>query len=302
MAKNIGYFKSFMKNEVGLNKTRHNRLNRHVDSVRKFLESTDLRIKDIFPLGSYEQDTIIKPAKNNKEFDADVIVRMRVVDDWDARDYIETLYSIFKADSKYSSKVKRKSRCVTLNYAGDFHLDIVPLLKTRGFLSSTYYITNRNTNLYEPTNPYEYNDWLLRKNSIVGGNYFLESVMLFKYLRDTKQNFSVKSILLNTLLGMMVSDRDKRLSECCFSDLPTTFTTLFNRLNSWLQKQSEMPIIVNPSLKTEDFNRHWDEVKFQNFRTKINYYCDKVNKAYEVSNRKESLRKWKAIFGKKFGN
>ena len=63
MAKNITDFKLFIKKEVSLNKTRIDRLNKHVESVQKFLESTNFSIKKIFPLGSYEQKTIIKPAK-----------------------------------------------------------------------------------------------------------------------------------------------------------------------------------------------------------------------------------------------
>ena len=37
--------------------------------------------------------------------------------------YIEELYSIFRNDGTYRDKVPRKSKCVTIDYAGDFHLD-----------------------------------------------------------------------------------------------------------------------------------------------------------------------------------
>ena len=37
--------------------------------------------------------------------------------------YIEELHSIFRNDGTYRDKVPRKSKCVTIDYTGDFHLD-----------------------------------------------------------------------------------------------------------------------------------------------------------------------------------
>jgi len=302
MAKHIGHFKSFLKKEVALNTTRLNNLDRRVEAIKKFLYASNLEIKSVFPLGSYAQGTIIRPAKENKEFDADLIVRMNVVKNWNYKDYIENLYTLFKSSSIYSSMVSRKSRCVTLDYAGDFHLDVVPLLRIDGLFGyKKYYITNRDISVIERTNPYEYNSWFLERNKIIDNNYFLESVMLFKYIRDVKQNFSVKSILLNTLLAERVISQDSRNQGGDFVDLPTTFKTLFNRLNDWLEEEKEMPLILNPSLDSENFNRHWDELKYQNFRSKIALYCDKINRAFYESNREASLAIWQEVFGPKFG-
>lgn len=300
MAQNIRMFNRFMDSHVNLNKTRLDRLNNHVDAVKAYLRESNLRIKNIYPQGSYAHRTIIKPAKKNKEFDVDIIVQIEQNNNWHAKEYIENIYTIFKNNPTYKNKVCLGSRCVTLNYAGDFHLDVVPMVRTDGFwkwlwFGEEYQITNRHTNMGELTNSFGYNEWLNKKNDIISNNYFIDSIKLIKYLRDYKQNFSVKSILLNTILGNLISSKDKGSPE--FKNLPTAFKTILNRLNDWLEKNPQMPIVKNPSLEKENFNRHWDEIKYQNFRKKIALYTRWINEAYNADN-KSSKQKWQRIFEK----
>ncbi len=63
-----------------------------------------------------------------------------------------------------------------------------------------------------------------------------------------------------------------------------------------------MPRVENPVLSGECFDRHWDQEKYANFRDKINCYTAKINSAYdEQQSRNESIKKWREIFGDKFG-
>ena len=62
-----------------------------------------------------------------------------------------------------------------------------------------------------------------------------------------------------------------------------------------------MSVIENPVLLGEDFNRHWDQAKYENFCDKISVYYGKMKDAYKDEDHNSSIRKWRKVFGDKFG-
>lgn len=120
-------------------------------------------------------------------------------------------------------------------------------------------------------------------------------------MRDHKDNFSVKSILLTALLGNEVRDDDEINGGNDFSDLPTTLKVLSNRMNTFLQNHPTMPEVENPVLPEENFNRHWNQGKYENFREKFNSYNKRINEAHEEKDHNQSVKKWCKLFGDSFG-
>ena len=203
----VRYFNQFMKDEVNLNRSRIDTLYQKFSTLKNFIKNSetfkDIYI-DMFSQGSYKHKTIIKPPKSNREFDVDILLHLDPFEEWEdnPREYINSLYETFSVD-RYKNIREKNTRCVTINYKGDFHIDIVPLVQRNG----KYYIVNKKDNQFEKTNPIEYTNWLEGKNR--QSNYQLRKVIrLFKYLRDIKQNFTVKSILLNTMLANHVYEWD----------------------------------------------------------------------------------------------
>jgi hypothetical protein len=166
-----------------------------------------------------------------------------------------------------------------IDYAGDFSLDVVPVVVRERFPSDpTFEVCNRLTDQHEPTAPQAYTDWLAGKNRAVGGNQLRKITRLVKYLRDIKGTFTVKSILLTTLLGNQINVFDSLRDD--FPDTPTALKAIFGRLDTWLQARPMMPTVTNPALGTENFNRHWDQAKYGNFREKVNQYREWIDDAY----------------------
>ena len=292
------YFNDFLADHVNLNQSRLDTLESRVKTIPSLLKDKLAGYRKYSSQGSYAHQTIIKPVQDNDEFDADILVFIRD-DDFDpdnfVTNYVDSIYNVFRDDNNYKDKITRNTRCVTINYAGDFHLDVVPCVE----YEDTHYICNRQEKKYEKTDGDGYKRWLIEKNRIVGGNYFRKSTRLLKFLRDHKDNFSVKSILLTTMLGKEIADNDQDNSN--FSDLPTTLQTLSNRLNDHLQDHADIPTIENPVMHEEDFNRHWDDKKYANFRDKFDIYTKKINEAFDSKNHDESVKKWREVFGDKFG-
>jgi hypothetical protein len=293
-------FNFFLKNVVNLNQTRINELEDHVRAIQDFLQNGSYgpEIISFSPQGSWAHKTIIKPG-SSKEFDADLVMFIKRNQDWFPKDYVNNLYYIFQRSDRYKNKVSRGTRCVTLDYAGDFHLDIVPCI-VHEHLANTFHVCDRNENQFEPTAPEAYSDWLSERNNWTGENMLQNSIRLLKYLRDIKGRFSVKSILLTTLIANCVYDGDKNLKNQHFSDLPTSLKTLIGRLDGYLQTNSRMPLVQSPVLPSETFNRHWDQEKYKNFKKCIHRYREWIDDAYEEKDRTDSIQKWRRVFGDEF--
>jgi len=301
--KHVNKFNEFMVNTVNLNQSRIDTLTAKVDVIDRFLRNDDIFGELYIETGlqgSYAHRTIIKPSQQNPKFDADLMVYVNVKNGWEPKDYIEELYKRYRENPTYKNIVGRRTRCVTLDYAGEFHLDVVPCISRDRFLNGeTYHVCNRNENIEEKTDPKGYTGWFRDKNRGVGNNYLIKTVRLIKYLRDIKQTFSCKSILLTTLVANQVGGFGDLFED--YDDLPTTLKVVVNNLNAYLQDNVAMPIIQNPVNDEENFNRHWDQDKYTNFRAQIKRYSDWINDAFEERDQVESLKKWRKIFGDVFG-
>jgi hypothetical protein len=296
----LEHFDNFLRDVVNLNNTRIATLEQRVDTIGTFLRNSDYgaTIRSFSPQGSWAHKTIIRP-RPEQGFDADLVMYVRPKNTWSAADYVEDLYRVFRNHGTYKDKVGRNTRCVMIDYAGDFSLDVVPVVVRELFLlAPTFEICNRLTDQYEPTAPQAYTAWLEEKNCIVGSNHLRKITRLVKYLRDIKRTFSVKSVLLTTLLGNQISILDT-LSDN-FPDTPTALKTLVGRLDVWLQARPTMPTVTNPVLSTEHFNRHWDQAKYENFREKIHQYREWIDDAYAEPDRDVSIQKWRRVFGEDF--
>lgn len=296
--KHIQIFQSFLKNEVNLNQTRIDRLDDSVAAVEAYLKDSST-FKDYFqeliPQGSYAHRTIIRPTDARKEFDADVLLHMNQVETWSAKDYVENLYTQFRDSGVYKEKVGRKTRCVTIDYADDFHIDVVPFFTSGGL----GYITNRHEDSYEWTKPEEFTSWLEEKNAYTSG-HLVHVVRLLKYLRDFKGTFAIKSIIFTALIGDQINAYDTINEPGCYDDLPTALRSISKRLSVYLQANPTMPAIYDPAGTGEDFAKRWHQDGYAVFRDKIKGYAEKIEEAYLEENAEKSLAKWQDVFGRDF--
>jgi len=291
-------FDRFLADEVNLNKTRIENLESKVAAISAFVFQCEWKpvIRGFSPQGSWAHGTIIKPP-GEKGFDADLLVFVDPVAGWSAADYLEKLYTAFRGSGVYRDKVTRKTRCVVVEYAGDFSLDVVPCIVGRAG-GYTKEICNRHDDVFEPTDGEGFADWWEKRCSYASGTTLRETTRLLKYLRDIKGNFSAKSVLLTTMIGERVNALDPALGN--LPDLPTALKIVVGRLDEYLQAQPSMPDVQNPAMPGESFTRHWDSGKYANFRSKIHMYREWIDDAYQEPDRDKSIAKWRDVFGEDF--
>lgn len=214
-----------------------------------------------------------------------------------SKDYLFNLANEFRAVGKYKdiTDTTGKTRCVTIDYEGDFHADLVPAIVNNG----RYYICNKATNEFELTDGDGYADWFKGQDNIMGGN-LIPAVRLLKFLRDYKDEFDTKSIILTTIAGMQASNVDA--ISASYKDIPTALTTLLKRINQFLSQFKAPPSIFNPAMPGENFDRHWKKEKkgFAAFQGAIQKYSAIAEQAIEIIDTDEQLKKWQELFGDKF--
>lgn len=289
-----------MKNKVNLSDARIDSLDARVESITNFMQSGDDdyadNFIDVIPQGSYAHRTIINPVATSDDFDDDVLLEMKEIEDWEAEDYVQKLYEKFRGNATYRNMVSRHDRCVKVDYANEFHIDVVPYMERH----SQQFITNRVTNKFELTNPEGFNDWLVECNRLSSGQ-LMKVIRLMKYLRDFKNTFSVKSVILTILLGNRVNEQAVWGGDDQYSDLPTALKNIVGALDEYLQANPLMPSIDDPSEPTENFNHRLDQDQYANFRDKIHVYRSWIDDAYDETDVATSKAKWRKLFDDKYG-
>ena len=294
MAKNNQQFAEFLRDEVNLNQSRLDRLETSVGAVNGYLKDNLTGYQKMERQGSYALGTLIKPVDDNDEYDADIQIVMNQNPKWSAKDYVLEVNKTLKGNKNYADKLRLRTRCVTVDYAGDFHLDVVP----RVTIGGKHYVCNRVDNKFEETDGTGYRDWFNEQNRITGGN-LKRVVRLLKYLRDHKNSFTAKSILLTTLAGNTIRASDEGTEAV--GTVADTLETILTRMNDYLQQHPNMPDIKNPVLQTETFNRHWDQRKYANFRDRVQSYARTAKQGKAELSSGKAIRIWQDLFGEDFG-
>lgn len=291
-------FKNFLNDKVNLNQNRLNLLSQHVSAIENFLtkdEVFSVYVSEVVPQGSFAHGTIIKPV-GNKEFDADILVPLDAVDGWAACDYVQKLYEAFGRSATYKTMRSRKKRCVTINYTGDFHIDVVPFVTKDG----ATYVTNRKTDQFELAAPDEFTEWLEGKNRITNGN-LVKVVRILKYLRDHKTRYTVPSVTLTAALAHHVSDSTKLVTPDAYKNVANTLRTLADELSRQIAAHPSDPPYIADAGTGQNLADRWQSDNYQTFRARFTSYAQKIGEACDESDYDEAVKVWRDLFGPNFG-
>lgn len=109
--------------------TQYNDAAERYDTIGKFLaeESSPLHCFEptVYPQGSMRIKAAIRPV-NGKEFDVDLACEFKRMPHSDPKVVKRLVLERFRSSDRYKDMTVEKNRCVQLQYAGDFHMDIMP--------------------------------------------------------------------------------------------------------------------------------------------------------------------------------
>jgi hypothetical protein len=296
------YFSGMLTGAVNLNPDRLEQLAQHEKALTDWLRSDTAFssiMGEVSRQGSWAHRTIIKPLPG-REFDADLLVQMKRQGSWskDPKRYPQALYDAMLRSPRHRDKVKLKTRCVRVTYAGDCHVDLVPYLHGAFYeLYERQFIVNRKTNEFERVNPEGFVDWFRKRDRTANG-HLRTSLRLLKYLRDYKGTFDIPSVILTVLVGGRANGWLAFFERYC--DMPSAFHSLVAGTDRWLQAQSRVPQVPDPSCSSVNFGHRLDDASFFRFRDQFHRYADTVRAAYKTDDLEESIQLWRDIFGSAF--
>ena len=282
-------FAEFLANEVNINKTRVEKLQRGMNAVDTHASKMEEYV-GTQPQGSYATKTIIKPL-SDKDYDLDLLLLLYPDSKITPSGRIDSVWQHFNNSAVYQGKATRKTRCVQLRYQ-DFHIDIVPAVE---LLDGTCQIFNRHTNTPEATDGSGYRNWFNAINSNTGGE-LKRCVRLLKYVRDKKQTFSIKSVTLTTLAGQAAENTAKEH----FKNTPDALKAITEAINQYLLDNPTVPNVFNPALPSEDLARGWSREKYEAFRKRFNTITENIAEAYDCEDSDLSTQLWRKVFDKGF--
>ena len=286
-------FKAFLNDHVNLNQTRWDNLLSRVSTLDDFVND-DLTIGeyvtgDVIAQGSYARRTIIRPF-DGKDYDADVLVPMEDVDGWEPKDYGPALHRAFEASARYKGKSTMKKRCVRVQYADGFHVDLVPFVERGG----ARYITHRTENRWIMQDPRALTEWFEGQNRATGSN-LVKAVRLVKYLRE-HSSAEIPSVVLTALLA----DRVNPYGGEGYNSVAATLTTLLSALDEYLTPLSSPPFVDDRSGYGENLANRWAQTDFTAFKSRLRSWATKAETAYAAPYA-QSTDKWRKLFGDDFG-
>lgn len=293
MTARVREFNAFLRDYVNLNQTRVNTLQSRVSTLDKFLgdDSTlgDLVTDDVIPQGSFAHKTIIRPFTGN-DFDADVLLPMDEEPGWEPKKYTMELQKTLEASKKYEGKTTLGKRCVTIDYADDFHIDVVPFV-TRA--DSSTYITHRIDNEWIRQDPVALTEWIEESSRVTNG-HLIRVIRLVKYLRD-RSSLNVASVVLTVLLTERVHSF-AGVDE--YQNVATTLVSLVEDLNDYLGPMSSAPWVDDRI--GQNLADRLTPTGFISLQSQLKTWARKMRAALDAPS-SESVDKWRQVFGDKFG-
>lgn len=307
-----------MAEEIQLDKTRYQRMLEHYEAVKNWIESDEKFFKpfkyDIYPHGSVRILTTVRPIAKD-EFDLDIAIHL--LTNWRAHTP-QKIYNELKRrleeHSIYKSKMELKNRCIRLNYAGDFHMDILPGVQENEYDINKLMVPDRKLGTWVSSNPRGYANWFLGKANMVKESLLEKAlraeklpvddfnnkkplqraVQLIKRYRDiyfqNDDRYRTSSIVLTTIAGLYYQGE-----ESIFD----TVEAIIMRLQQETALSTRRIKVLNPVNSQEDFTDKWEEepqyyVEFKKFCNHLYVQWQSLKAKHDVLSESTIL---KGLFG-----
>lgn len=262
---------------IQLDATRRTRMEAAYNAVNDWLNADEGFFKkypfEVYPQGSVSIGTPIKPLAKD-EFDLDTVIHINVaMQMFTPQQIFNELKRRLSENGKYKGMIELKNRCIRLNYAGDFHMDILIGVQESPSDSNKIKVPDRKLNAWTSSNPKGYTTWFMNKANTVRQSVLEKAyaakdlptdsfktkkplqraVQLIKRYRDEYfkgSEYATSSIILTTIAGQFYDSED------------SIFNTIDNIINRILAATRAVngPIqVLNPVNSQENFTDKWAE-------------------------------------------
>lgn len=263
-----------------LSPTQYNRAKDHYEAVGDWLSKAGTRVSafgpDIYSQGSLRIGTTVKP-HGRVEYDLDLVVEYLALT---AADVQEPLWLLQETEARlaenayYASILEPKNRCARLNYAGEFHMDVLPAVPCVEHGPNCVLVPDRAVEDWKASCPRGYAHWFLdaaQRGYAPGVKMSVEPlpghvpnqikvslqrvVQLIKRWRDLRWATDAKRAPISVVITTLAADG--------YRGDPSLVTTMTNVLDHIVAEIDAVPFgdrlrVLNPTNPQEDFSERWD--------------------------------------------
>ena len=136
--------------------------------IGKWLDANDSKLHiykpTIYPQGSFRLGTMTKPISDGDEYDIDLVCHLEINKDNITQAQLKEMVGArLKENETYRKMLEEGRRCWTLDYANEFHMDILPAIPDYARLNDCILITDKKLKLWQKSNPKGYARWFVER-------------------------------------------------------------------------------------------------------------------------------------------
>ncbi|KRL66895.1 nucleotidyltransferase domain-containing protein [Companilactobacillus versmoldensis] len=270
-------------NRISLSKTSEKIIQEEYQSISNLLNNNlnDEYEVFIFPQGSYNLGTTIRPLSGKGEFDVDIVAEItnKNVSNIKAISLKCLIGNVFKKNIRYGNeRMDEKNRAWRINYENNSHVDVVPAIVSEN-RNSDILITNKIKGKYNYlySSPMKYKDWFISMSNEITNKDYLENNFrntvknLPKYMKGTILQRAVRLIKYhrNKYFQDVIDEKIKPISIIMTTlaaesygdetDLSSAVTSIVRKMRTNIVSRNGKTIISNPVDLNENFADKWEE-------------------------------------------
>ena len=164
--KKLGLLFSQLANELNISNTLYDKAVTAYTALANYIKdnNSDWDV-EVFPQGSFELGTVIKPINDEDQYDVDLVVLVKMPSFEDAYKLRQTIQSFLESHGRYDGKIEEKKQCLRIVYSdsAQFHMDVVCAVPTQynqtAIINVAKKIETGEGYKYFPSNPKGYIEW-----------------------------------------------------------------------------------------------------------------------------------------------
>lgn len=233
----------------------------------------------IYPQGSMRIGTTVKPIGRD-EHDLDFVCEFRAVPSIlpPPLQAIVLLLARLRQHQSYAPIVEMKNRCVRLNYANEFHMDILPAFPDPSTGINCLTVPDRESQSWKPSNPKGYADWFENRCSLAETTDALrvlaraepipaqqtlgeketlkKAVQLIKRWRDIRFQAQPDLAPISMVLTTLAAEAYRGEVS-----VVAALSGILSGIVSQVQASETRIYVLNPGNPFEDLSERWDDSK-----------------------------------------